>query len=35
MWNRNIETFLGCDAAYEAGHIVPSRHALCIADNAR
>lgn len=22
MWNRNIETFLGCDAAYEAGHIV-------------
>ena len=22
MWNRNIETFLGCDAAYEEGHIV-------------
>ncbi len=22
MWNRNVETFLGCDAAYEAGHIV-------------
>ena len=22
MWNRNVETFLGCDAAYEEGHIV-------------
>ena len=22
MWNRNIETFLRCDAAYEEGHIV-------------
>ena len=22
MWNCNVETFLGCDAAYEEGHIV-------------
>ena len=22
MWNRNIETFLGCDGTYEESHIV-------------
>ena len=22
MWNRNVETFLGCDNTYEESHIV-------------